>query len=108
MIRTTLSSIITAAGIQTAVSLPANVRRLRIKSRSRTSFQMSFQMGVVELNQGIPVQPNEIKDTGWIHSSPSYLFLESKIPGNVIEIEIFTSPTLPLEFDNPEFEETQL
>lgn len=85
--------VITAANLQHAVTLPALTRRVTLRSASGTSFRLSFTPGEVESYQGYSFSGKKLADTGWLHFSPTYLFLASQVPGNLIELEIITGPT---------------
>lgn len=88
MLRTVITKIIQAATLQTVVPLPANVRRLVLKSNSNAPIWMSFIPGEVESLRGH--YSAELIDTGYIHNSPNYLFLTSTVPGTLVTIEIYT------------------
>lgn len=80
--------VITAADLQHTVTLPANTRRIQLRSESGTTFRLSFVPGEVEILKGTKVLSGVTVDTGYLHHSPTYLYLSSPIPGNLILLEI--------------------
>jgi hypothetical protein len=97
--RTIIAVTIPFADIQAVVALPANTRRLRISTLTNTGLRFSFIPGNVEINLGYSVSPGEPRDSGYLESTPVYLYLASAVPGNVAQIEIYQGPARRIPLD---------